>query len=314
MIHILTFKKYLRDETIEELNQIENTELHVVNQIEELPEEILNQIEVLVGAPKQEIVEKLPSLKLVQLFSAGANTYTWLDDSITLANAYGAYGKAISEHMLASTLMFQKNFPVYYQNQREREWVRKDPVFVMSEATVLCVGAGGIGGDYLRLCKLLGAKTIGIRRSVHDQPDYMDELYAMSDLDKVLPQADVVALSLPETEETIHLFDLDKLHLMKKSAILINVGRGSAIVEKDLVQVLKEGYFQGVSLDVTEIEPLPKNNPLWNFPNVQITPHISGGYFSSANYNNVIAVVKENLVRYANGQEPVHIVNKKLGY
>lgn len=81
-----------------------------------------------------------------------------------------------------------------------------------------------------------------------------------------------------------------------------------------MITVLKEGYFQGVSLDVTEIEPLPKNNPLWNFPNVQITPHISGGYYSTANYDNVIAVVKENLTRYTNNKPVLHEVNKKLGY
>lgn len=314
MINILTFKKYLKDETIEDFKTIENTHFYFVDSIEELTKEELDSIEVLVGAPKKELIDKLPSLKLVQLFSAGANQFSWLDDSITLANAYGAYGKAISEHMLASTLMFQKNFPAYFKTQKEREWVRQDPVFVMSNATVLSVGAGAIGGEYLRLCKLLGAKTIGVRRSLHDKADYVDELYTMDSLDSLLPQADVIALSLPETSETIHLFNKDKFHLMKKSAILINVGRGSALVESDLIQVLKEGYFQGVSLDVTEIEPLPKNNPLWNFPNVQITPHISGGYFSPANYSNVIAVVKDNIIRYVHGDKPVHIVDKKLGY
>lgn len=314
MINILTFKKYLKDETIEDFKTIENTHFYFVDSIEELTKEELDSIEVLVGAPKKELIDKLPSLKLVQLFSAGANQFSWLDDSITLANAYGAYGKAISEHMLASTLMFQKNFPAYFKTQKEREWVRQDPVFVMSDATVLSVGAGAIGGEYLRLCKLLGAKTMGVRRSLHDKADYVDELYTMDSLDSLLPQADVIALSLPETSETIHLFNKDKFHLMKKSAILINVGRGSALVESDLIQVLKEGYFQGVSLDVTEIEPLPKNNPLWNFPNVQITPHISGGYFSSANYSNVIAVVKDNIIRYVRGDKPVHIVDKKLGY
>lgn len=314
MINILTFKKYLKDETIEDFKTIENTHFYFVDSIEELTKEELDSIEVLVGAPKKELIDKLPSLKLVQLFSAGANQFSWLNDSITLANAYGAYGKAISEHMLASTLMFQKNFPAYFKTQKEREWVRQDPVFVMSDATVLSVGAGAIGGEYLRLCKLLGAKTIGVRRSLHDKADYVDELYTMDSLDALLPQADVIALSLPETSETIHLFNKDKFHLMKKSAILINVGRGSALVESDLIQVLKEGYFQGVSLDVTEIEPLPKNNPLWNFPNVQITPHISGGYFSSANYSNVIAVVKDNIIRYVHSDKPVHIVDKKLGY
>lgn len=314
MMNVLTFKKYLHDETIEELKTINSINLYVVNTIDDLPQETLDTIDVLVGGPTKEIVAKLPSLKLAQLFSAGANTFTWLDDSIILANAYGAYGKAIGEHMLASTLMFQKNFPAYYENQREREWKRRDPVFVMKDATILSVGAGAIGSEYLRLCKLLGAKTIGVRRSIHDKPDYVDKLCTMDKLDTLLPEADVVALSLPETEETIHLFNKDKFHLMKKSAILINVGRGSALVENDLITVLKEGYFQGVSLDVTEIEPLPKNNPLWNFPNVQITPHISGGYFSTANYDNVIAVVKENLTRYANNKPVLHEVNKKLGY
>ena len=314
MINVVVTEKYLHEDTIEDFKKIENCNLHVVDNITDLDEETRNSIEVLLGAPTKETISLLPSLKMVQLFSAGANTFTWLDDSITLANAYGAYGKGIGEHMLAVALMFQKNFPNYYAQQKEREWIRTNNVMVMSNATVLSVGAGAIGTEFLRLCSLLGAHTIAIRRSIHDKKEFIDEMYTMNELDSKLKEADIVALSLPETSETIHLFNEEKLRLMKKSAILMNVGRGSAIVTNDLINVLKDGYFRGVSLDVTEPEPLPKNNPLWNFPNVQITPHISGGFESIANYDNVISVVKENLVRYIHNEPLLHIIDKKLGY
>lgn len=312
-MNILVTQK-LRKETEEELSKMDNCHFFFTNDISTLSKEEKDSIELFLGEPTQAELNELPNVKMVQLFSAGANHLSWLNDSIVLANAYGAYGQGIAEHMLAVTLMFEKDFLFYLNKQKEHDWNKTGKVFMLHDAKILSVGMGSIGTEYLRLASLLGAKCYGVRRTVHDKPDFVEKIYTMDDLDTILPEFDVVALSLPETDETKHLFDANKLRKMKKTAILMNVGRGSAIVTADLIQVLKEGYFQGVSLDVTDPEPLTKNNALWNFPNVQITPHISGGFTSIANYDNVMHVVKENIQRYLEGKEPLHTVNKKLGY
>jgi phosphoglycerate dehydrogenase-like enzyme len=101
---------------------------------------------------------------------------------------------------------------------------------------------------------------------------------------------------------------------MKKGAILVNVGRGSAIVTEDLLKIMKEGYLAGACLDVTDPEPLPKNHPLWNTEHVYITPHISGRFNAALTYDLVLNILKDNLVRYLNNEPLENVVNKKLGY
>ena len=133
-------------------------------------------------------------------------------------------------------------------------------------------------------------------------------------MNELLADADVVALSLPSTDETAGLFDYERLCTIKKGAILINVGRGDAIVTDALVEAVKEGHFKAVCLDTMAPEPLPEGHPLWTLPNVYITPHVSGGFRAGVNYENVIAVVRENLRRVARNEAPLHVVDRNLGY
>ena len=304
----------IHDRMQQSLERIEGYQFHFYANFFEVPNELKEKIEIYIGAPKKEEVDELPNLKWVQLVFAGANTYGWLQEDILLSNAKGGYGKGIAEHMLGITLMAEKYFLSYYDQQKENQWKPIPEVKLISEAKILSVGMGDIGSEYLKRCHMLGATCFGVRRNKHEKPDYVEALYTMNELDEILPECDVVALSLPETNETKQLFDLERLRKMKKDAILINVGRGSAIVEKDLLTVLKEGYFHLVALDVCEIEPLPQNNPLWNADRVFITPHISGRFTSVANYKNVMKVICDNLENYLKEDRPKYLVNRKLGY
>jgi phosphoglycerate dehydrogenase-like enzyme len=110
------------------------------------------------------------------------------------------------------------------------------------------------------------------------------------------------------------LFDAKKLSLMNEGSILVNVGRGSAIVTEDLIDAAKTGKFAGVCLDVTEQEPLPKNSPLWNIDRVYITPHISGRFNAAVTYDRVLSIFKENLEHFRNGEAMINVVDKRLGY
>lgn len=144
----------------------------------------------------------------------------------------------------------------------------------------------------------------------------LDEVIGSDQLDLKLKTADIVVGCLPNTSETIGLFDEKRLRLMKKEALLINVGRGSLIKNDALLHVLKEGHLKGVALDVSEIEPLPKASPLWDLPNVFITPHIAGPSFGgNTDVEQAIwNLCFENIERFLAGQVLNHIVDLRQGY
>ena len=173
---------------------------------------------------------------------------------------------------------------------------------------------GAIGSSYLRKSHALGAICYGVRRTVHDCPDFVEELVDPSGIDRLLPEMDVVALSLPGTDEVNGMFDERRLRLMKKDAIILNVGRGNSIVTQDLIRVMNEGHLRAACLDVMNPEPLPKDHPLWTTPRVYLTPHISGGFRAGINYPRVIDTAIRNLTLVLNGEPPIHIVDRTLGY
>ena len=292
---------------------IEDAEITFIDRTSVTIDEI-KDAEVILGNLPLSLVKECPDLKWLQLDSAGANTYSSLDDSVILTNASGAYGTAISEHMIGCVLMVMKNLARYLDIQKEHEFTNLGSVNTLTASKVLSVGMGDIGSNFARKMNALGAEVYGVRRSVHEKPSYCADMYTMENMDEIIGECDVVALSLPETEETIHLFDEARLRKMKKGAILVNVGRGSAIVTEDLLKVMKEGYLSGVCLDVTDPEPLPKNHPLWNTEHVYITPHISGRFNAAVTYDFVLNIFKTNLMHYLNNEPLEHVVNKKLGY
>lgn len=277
-------------------------------------EEDLKDTEIVFGNLNPALCNTSDSLKWVQLDSAGIDGYGNLKDSILLTNASGAYSTAISEHMLACTLAVIKNLYRYQDQQEFHDWINLGSVKTISQLTVLSLGMGSIGSAYASLMHTLGAKVYGIRRTVHEKPDYLEGLYTMDQIDDILPLCDIVAMSLPGTSETKDLMDYERLHHMKKGAVLINVGRGSAIVEKDLIRVMKEGYLAAACLDVTEHEPLPKNNPLWETEHVYITPHISGRFNAEVTFEHVLEIFQKNLDHYLKKETLEHIVDRKRGY
>ena len=154
---------------------------------------------------------------------------------------------------------------------------------------------------------------MGIRRTVREKPEYVDEMHTLDEMDELLPRADVVALSLPSGKDATGLMDERRLRLMKKGAILINVGRGKAIVTDALQRVCQEGHISA-ALDVTDPEPLPAEHPLWHTPNVFITPHISGFFHLPQTLDRIIKISSENLRRFVAGEQLLNIVDGATGY
>ncbi|MCF0111808.1 MAG: hypothetical protein HUJ58_07895 [Erysipelotrichaceae bacterium] len=160
----------------------------------------------------------------------------------------------------------------------------------------------------------LGANCYGVKRRMTNCPEYVQHIYSFNNMDEIIPQCDIVALSLPSTPETYHIFDKRRLSLMKKDALLINVGRGNAIDTDALVEQLKNGWYTGVALDVFEREPLPEDHPLWSLDNVQITPHVSGNYNMEYTLITLVNMMIDNINRFENGQPLQNQVDRTSGY
>ena len=301
-------------EIVRRLRELSGCRLVMAEKPGDIAPEDLAEAEIIAGHISPELLSKMPRLRFVQLFSAGANGYSWLPEKITLANAYGAYGDSIAEHMLTTTLMAMKRMPEYLEMQGRQGWDLLKDIIRIEGSRILSVGMGAIGTSYLRKVSALGAVCFGVRRTLHDKPDFVSKLVTPDDMDELLPDMDVVALSLPGTDEVAGMFDERRLRLMKPSAILVNVGRGNSVVTGDLIRVMKDGHLRAACLDVMDPEPLPKDHPLWTTPRVYLTPHISGGYRAGVNYGRVMDVVIENLPRVLAGEPPIHAVNRGLGY
>jgi len=201
-----------------------------------------------------------------------------------------------------------RRLPQYIKNQQKPLWQAMGSIRSIEGSAILTLGLGDIGGDFARKVKALGAYVIGVRRNIAQKPDYIDEIHAMDDLDVLLPRADVVVICLPSTQETIHLFDEARIRLMRKDAILINIGRGNIVDTDGLYRVLKDDGLYCACLDVTDPEPLPLDHPIWQCENAMITPHVAGNFHLPETLNRVVGIACENLRRFANGEELKNLV------
>ena len=173
-------------------------------------------------------------------------------------------------------------------------------------AKVLIGGAGDIGSSLAVLCKAMGAETLGIRRNAGKPAPGIDRMYTLADLDRLLPECDVVALVFPRSPETDGLMNEERLRRMKPDAVLLNGGRGTAVDCDALARVLAEGRLYGAGLDVTEPEPLPAGHPLWSEPRAVITPHVAGGNSLAITADKIAGIALENLTRYLAGEQPAN--------
>jgi phosphoglycerate dehydrogenase-like enzyme len=277
----------------------------------------VQEANIIIGNPPIEMVKGSKNLDWLQLSSAGIGEYTKakvLPDGVVLTNASGAYGLAISEYMLGVLLELYKNLHLYRDNQMESNWEYKGPVKSIYNSTALIIGAGDIGNEFAKRLKALGAYTIGIRRKDSDKPSYLDELHFMDKIQELLPRADIVALSLPGTSITNKIINKETLKLMKQDAVLINVGRGTAIDTEALCDALENGQLLGAALDVTDPEPLPKGHKLWKLKNAVITPHVSGGYSLQETLERIIRISAENLEAFNDGRSLLNVVDRLAGY
>lgn len=273
-------------------------------------EDLENQ-EILIGRISPALCPYARKARWYQAQAAGPDAYKKpgvLPEGVVLTSAVGAYGQAVSEHLLAMTLCLMKRLHTYRDGQRAHRWESQGQVTSLRGATVLVVGLGDIGDSYARLCAALGARVWGVRRSRVEVPDYMAGIYAPSHLDRLLGQADVVCLCLPHSPQTQGMFDRARLEKMKPGAFLLNGGRGTAIDTDALIPLLESGRLGGVGLDVTDPEPLPPDHPLWDVDSALITPHVSGLFHLPQTLDHLIDLSLDNLERYLSGKPLKNVV------
>lgn len=260
---------------------------------------------VVIGCVGPEFLLKCKNLKWCQTWSAGVDPYLApgaFPPGAVLTSAVGAYGQSVAEVMFASLLAVMKRLPVYRDQQRARRWADAGKVKTLLGSTVLLLGTGDIGSHLAPMVKAMGARAVGLNRHPERPVEGIDELHPFSELDQWLPRADVVAMSLPGSPETAGLMDARRLALMKPDAILVNAGRGSAVDGLALADALRAGRLWGAALDVTDPEPLPAGHPLWDCPDLVLTPHVAGGDHLPFILPNIVEIALDNLSRYTAGE------------
>lgn len=278
--------------------------------------EALKTAEAVIGEPDPSLLATAQHLKWMQITWAGADRYTKaFPENVILTNTSGAFGRIISEYTMGMILAQYKHLPEYYVNQKKKVWADCGRERSLYGKRVLILGTGNVGSSIAQKLHAFGTYNIGINRS-GNCPQHFEEAHPLEELDTYLPQADIVIGALPRTPNTQGLFHYSRMQRIQKDALLVNVGRGTMIVTKDLEQLLAEGHFSGVVLDVMDPEPLPDTSSLWTCNRVLLTPHISGIGFGhdDATEAAIWDICAENLRRYAQGSPLAHVVNVAAGY
>ena len=280
---------------------------------------LLKEADIVIGNPSIEEVASAPNLKFVQSSNAGVEKYTQVPGfprNVLLCSMSGAFGGIISEYVLGAILMMYRNFSRYMDYQQKRLWQDAGSEQALMGKAALILGTGDIGTNVAKRLKAFDVHTIGIRRTISETSKWFDEVETIDALDEQLSRADLVIGCLPKTAQTTHLLTEARLRKIKKGGLIVNVGRGSLIVQPDLIKLLEEGHLSGAVLDVTDPEPLPIDNPLWGMKNVLITPHISGISFGHAPQveDNVAKICAYNLKAYLNHTKMRNVVDFESGY
>lgn len=286
---------------------------------EEQKEEIKDaDILITGGGSNIELLEYAEQLAWIQTWSAGVEDYTYDEivellkaKDIKVASMSGIHGDPIAEHVMGFIINFNRKLCKFYELQKESRWNR-DKVIQSAGKTMVIVGTGSIGQEIARRAKAFKMKTIGVKRNIEKDVEFIDKLYSNKQLNEALKQGDYIVVTVPLTEETEGMFAKEEFRAMKESAFFINIARGKVVREEDMVSALQNGEIAGAGLDVFVKEPLPADSPLYTLDNVYITPHISGAH---PEYNiKATKVFIENLQRYIDGQELKTLVNYDAGY
>lgn len=257
-----------------------------------------------------------PHLKWVQATSAGIGEFlkrTGLDKSnIVFTTAAGVHARPLTEFAMLGLLYFFRDVPGLHAMKATKHWERYT-VRGLEGARVLIVGLGSVGREIARECASFGMEVWGTRRSAASAaPEGVSRVVDQKALCRALSEVDAVVLSCPLTEETRQMIGTPEIAAMKRGMVLVNVARGAVVNEPGMVEALRSGHIKGAALDVFAVEPLPPESPLWDLPNVIVSPHSASTV--AAENSRIVDIFLDNLGRFLDGRPLRNLFEAGRGY
>ena len=274
-------------------------------------DEALNKADIAVGWPRAQSVLHSP-VRFLQLCSAGYDPYLGISldkkENFILCNSRGVFSVPAAEQTIAMMLALTRRFYIHIREQPQHIWRRTGDYRIVDGTTMCVVGMGSIGHAIAERCAGLNMTVVGVTRTGKEavKPP-LSKVFAIDALGDALAIADHVVLSMPSSPQTDGMFDEAMFRRMKQGSCFYNVGRGSLVVEADLIKVIRDGHLWGAGLDVFATEPLPKDSPLWDMENVVITPHSAGRYLQE--FDILCDLFVGNLERYHKGETLINCID-----
>ncbi len=273
--------------------------------------------DVLLAWGQTDLAPLLPlaqKLKWVHALSAGVENMLcpeFVNSDIILTNSRGIHGIPIAEHVLGIMLGVNRGLFKAFEQQKAKQWKRLRETDEIYEKSIAIIGLGSIGRAIAKRAKSMGMTVSATKHKLTTEL-FVDALYPPADLTAAIGSADFIVVTLPLTAETKNLFTLPVFQKMKSSAYFINVSRGPVVNEADLAAALEQNIIGGAALDVFVEEPLPADSPLWEAPNLLITPHSAA---ASPNYmDRSLKIFTENLSHFSQENDMINVIDKNRGY
>jgi phosphoglycerate dehydrogenase-like enzyme len=284
----------------------------------------IEDAEVVFGDMSREVFLAAKKLRWIQCHGAGVNKLIaipeLIESDVQLTNTRGAHASTIAEHFFGMLISLTRQLPALYQAQQRGEWldwsewsekVGVQPIGLRG-MTMGIIGLGNIGRAIADRAHAFEMKVIAVDIRDIPRPESVSEMWTLDNMPELLERSDVAIVTVPGTPQTAGLLGEQPLSLMKPTAYLGVVSRGGVVDEEALAGMLKTGQLAGAALDVAETEPLPKESPLWDAPNLIITPHCAGK--SVGTTTTATEIFQENLGLYLAGDPLINLVDKQLGF
>jgi len=293
-----------------------------LNKLKNISFDIFTGLPIFISLTK-DILSTFPTIKWFHSLIVGIEKLFEIDelinnDNIIISNGKGACSEYLSEIGIISMMYFSYNIYPYIESQLKREWT---PMVnsTLFKKNLLIIGYGNNGKSMAKKAKnAFNMKINAVKKRISDNflgKEYLENIYTLDNLpDKIIKEADFIYATLPETKETVNIFNKNFFKKMNKNAVFINIGRGNAVVEDDIIYALENSIIKGAVLDVTPEEPLNKKSNLYNIsPNkLLITNHTLG--FNSETINTLFNFFYDNLENYLKFGKPISLIDKKLQY
>ena len=281
--------------------------------------DVLSEIDILLGYDAQMDMEKylpkMPRLQWIHTYSAGVekllSNVTFSQSDILLTNSRGIHGIPMAEHVLGTMLASGRCLIEAWENQKAHTWKRLTEPDELFGKTAAIIGLGSIGREIAKHLKNMGMRVVAVKQTTSIEP-FVDQLFTLDHLPAALSCADYIIVTLPLTPQTKKLFNRKTFDMMKENAFFINVSRGDIVEEADLEEALTTKRIRGASLDVFTTEPLPEDSPLWDVPNLFITPPHSA--ISPMYLDRSLKIFRNNLQIFPQRIGMLNVVDKKRGY